>query len=479
MHEKNVLDAVERTDLQRAYTVLICDLVGLRFGRDGKPDSSEVHSHIVAKGGVFHTTALGNKAGLEGGRVHFFYQPELSTREELIEAASVGRYDAVIAAATFLPAETVFPRAGVRIGTGTGNMCSHSWGGTNGDGGTAVLMNTPGINSRATAQMVMKAILKVLPDLPVGRLHDRVARGEFDTGRDLCDYPTEKLEGKTIAIIGYGNIGREVAKLARAFGIRVVFHARARHRDWIEAEGFNFAPSAAEAAEGAHILSVHVGLGKYDMQTGRYANAELVGADVLSRMHYGAVLVNYDRGELVDVQALDDALSSGRLRHAAIDADLFKDASTGSLSGPMVPYLRLVAKHGAKLELLPHAAADTDHPSRVAGAKQAVDQIFDVLCHRLVTNGKGSVPPGFVFQEESAPSGIGRVTAGDLLKITAQECSELAALCRRQGQLWKSFSSAQTRERRELVAVNGGELIRLINRFVFEAERHNLRGPYS
>lgn len=475
---KTNLDAAEQVDPQSVYTVLICDLVGLRFGTDGKPDPSEVRAHIEAKGGRFHAQALGSRVGLEHDRVHFFYQPELGTREELIEAAGDGRYDAVIAAATFLPAETVFPLAGVRIGAGTGNMGSRSWGGGSGDGGTAVLMNTPGINSRATAQMVMKAILKVLPDLPVDTLHDRVARGAFDTGRELPSFPTEKLEGKTIAIIGYGNIGREVAKLARAFGMRVVIHARPRHRDWIEGEGFAYAADLGDAAEGADVLSVHVGLGKQDAQTDRYANAGLIGPDVLSRMNKGAVLINYDRGELVDVRALDDALSSGQVRHAAIDADLFRDASTGSLSGPMLPYLDLVERHGGKLELLPHAAADTDHPSRVAGARQAVDQIFDVICRKSVTNAKGTVPPGYSSLGAITPAGVGPVTARDLLKLNARECSDLADLCERQTRVWKALSNARPDERSKLVAEQGEELVRLINRFCVGVDKSNLRGPY-
>ena len=471
--------AAEPIDPQSVYAVLICDLVGLRFGPDGKPDPSEVRAHIEAKGGRFHAAALGDKADLEHGRVHFFYQPDLSTREDLIEAAGDGRYDAVIAAATFLPIETVFPLAGVRIGAGTGNMGARSWGGGSGEGGTAVLMNTPGINSRATAQMAMKAILKVLPDLPVDRLHERVARGDFDTGRELRDFPTEKLEGKTLAVIGYGNIGREVAKLARAFGMRVVIHARPRHRDWVEAEGFAFAPDLIDAADGADVLSVHVGLGKQDAQSGRYANAGLIGKDVLSHMNKGAVLVNYDRGELIDVVALGDALETGQVRHAAIDADLFRDASTGRLSGPMLPYLDLVARHGARLELLPHAAADTDHPSRVAGAKQAVDQLFDVICRKSVTNAKGTVPPGYLSLGATTPPGVGPVTADHLLKLTSSECSELADVCDRQSRLWKALSDTSPAERGRIVAEQGEDLVRLINRFCLLAEKLNLRGPYQ
>ncbi len=110
-------------------------------------------------------------------------------------------------------------------------MGSASWGGGNGTGGSAPLMNTPSFNSRATAQMTMKALLKTTPDLPVDKMHEMVVAGDFDTGKQLRDFPTEKLEGKRMAIIGYGNIGREVAKLAQAFGMNVSVYARKAHKD--------------------------------------------------------------------------------------------------------------------------------------------------------------------------------------------------------------------------------------------------------
>ncbi|MGZ2460034.1 NAD(P)-dependent oxidoreductase [Rhizobium sp. IY2] len=402
--------AARKEDPARAYTVLIADLVGLRFDAGGQPDHSEIKAYIEEKGGVFHLGALGDRSTLEKGRVHFFYQPNLSTEAEILPQTDRGQYDALIAAATFIPKASVFPLGGVRIGAGTGNMGSASWGGGNGEGGNAPLMNTPGINSRATAQMAIKAILKVVPDLPVDRLHRMVAGGDFDTGRQLKDFPTAKLEGRKIAILGYGNIGREVAKLAKAFGMKVAIYARQHHQRWIEAEGFDYAKTPVEAASGADILSVHIGLGRLDGSTGVYSNAGTVDAKVLGAMKDGAVLVNYDRGEVVDVAALDEALSSGKIAHAAIDADLFKDAATGKLSGPILPYLPLEERHKGKLELLPHAAADTDHPSRVNGAKQAVDQIFDVIRFKSVTNLKGDLPEGYVSAGSRTPAGIGRVT---------------------------------------------------------------------
>ena len=63
----------------------------------------------------------------------------------------------------------------------------------------------------------------------------------------------------------------------------------------------------------------------------------LVDDSVISGMNDGAIIINYDRGEVVDAGALDKALTSGKVRYACIDADLFKNAETGELSGPMVP----------------------------------------------------------------------------------------------------------------------------------------------
>jgi hypothetical protein len=156
-------------DPSRAYKVLIADLVGLRFDKKGKPDPSAVKAYVAEKGGVFHDGPQSPKKAYAPGKIHFFYMPDLSTEAEILPLTSKGQYDAVIAAATFLPKDALFALGGVRIGAGTGNMQCACWGGGNGAGGTAPLMNTPSFNSRATAQMTMKALLKVLPDLPMSR----------------------------------------------------------------------------------------------------------------------------------------------------------------------------------------------------------------------------------------------------------------------------------------------------------------------
>ncbi|MEL6290086.1 MAG: NAD(P)-dependent oxidoreductase, partial [Pseudomonadota bacterium] len=468
-------------DPDRAYKVLIADLVGLRFGEDGEPDPSEVAAHIEACGGKFHRTDQSEAGALEPGTVHFFYQPHLSRAEEIIPVTEEGQYDALIAAATFMPAEARFAEGGVRIGAGTGNMACACWGGGDGAGGEAPLMNTPSFNSRATAHMTLKALLKVMPDLPVEELHARVIDGSFDTGKHLRDFPTEKLEGKKIAVIGFGNIGREVARLAKAFGMKVSVHARERHWDWIESEGFTYAESVQVAAAGADVISPHTGLGARN-EAGAFANAGLIDDAVLGAMNHGAVVINYDRGEVIDAGALDRALESGQVRYAGIDADLFVDASDGGLSGPMVPYREIEARHRGKMELLPHAAADTEHVSRVEGAKQAVDQILGCIRHRRVVNLKGALPDGYSDGGAQTVNGVGRVTPQRLAGVAAdaEAAKFLRALAEEMSAIWGALHATHDADRRaELLASYGADLVAASNRYTAMMDELGLQGPYA
>jgi lactate dehydrogenase-like 2-hydroxyacid dehydrogenase/phosphoserine aminotransferase len=443
--------------------ILICDLVGLKFGKNRKPDHSEVKAHIESKGGMFFDRAWKASDKLAAGKLHFFYVPGISTEADILPLAGQGQYDAVIAAATHLPKDAKFQFGGVRIGTGTG---------------TAPLMNTPSFNTRATAQMAMKALLRVLPDLPTDELHKRSVAGRFDTGKNLKDFPTEKLEGKTIAIIGYGNIGRELAKLASAFHMKVKIHARPRHREWIESEGFAFCATEEEAATGADVLSIHTGLGPYDAKAKRFANEGEVNFEVLKRLNKGSVVLNYDRGECVDAKALDRAMKAGIVRFAAIDADLFKDRK-GKLSGPLVPYLPLAKKYKGRVELLPHAAADTEHVSRVEGAKQAVDQIFDAILHKRLTNLKGTVPEGYTLAGAKTVAGVGRVAANDVARIDGKELVELRSLSESMAGIWGALSATDAAGRAELSKRHGKKLLLSVNRYASLLRKLGIEGPFE
>jgi len=472
---------MQHYDSGRTYRILICDLISLKSGPDGRPDCSELRRHIEAEGCCFHEDAAMSPADVVAKGIHFFYKPDLNAEDEFLAEAGGGLYDAVIAAATVVPADAIFPEGGVRIGAGTGNMRSLSWcGKPGGVDGTAPLMNTPGINSRATAQMVMKAILRFVPDLPFDDLHTQVLAGEFDTGRDLRHFATETLEGKRIAVLGYGNIGREVARLASAFGMRPVIYARAAHRRWIESEGFDYAETPIEAARGADILSIHLGLGPLDSQTQRPANAGLVGDAMLKALGSGALLINFDRAELVDAVALSRALDEGSVRFAAIDADVFSDVETGVVTGPLAPYLALAQRHPGRLLLLPHAVADTDHPARVRGAKQAVDQILEAIRFRRLANVKDAVPPGYSTVSRRPVVGIGSVTAASLSTLETQDIARLAALAGELGASWEKIGkAADAPEREALCRMLGDSLVLAGNQYASLIRKRGLHGPFS
>lgn len=134
-----------------------------------------------------------------------------------------------------------------------------------------------------------------------------VKRGDWSDGRQFCllDYPIMELAGKTLGIIGYGDLGRETARLAAAFGMKI---AVAQSFSGRSHEG---RVPLSELLLQSDVVSLHCPL---TPQT-----EKLVDAAFLSQMKPGALLINTSRGGLVDEQALADALRSGQLGGAGLD----------------------------------------------------------------------------------------------------------------------------------------------------------------
>lgn len=119
-------------------------------------------------------------------------------------------------------------------------------------------------------------------------------------------YATDELCGKTIGLIGYGHIGRAVARIAQAFGLSVLVYTRTPGTD----AAVTFV-TLAELLSRSDIVSLHCPLTP--------ATRGLIGEDTLKLCKPGAFLVNTSRGAVVDEQALRAALDSGRLSGAALD----------------------------------------------------------------------------------------------------------------------------------------------------------------
>ncbi len=134
-----------------------------------------------------------------------------------------------------------------------------------------------------------------------------VKQGEWSAARQFCllDYPIMELAGKTLGIIGFGDLGRETARLAEAFGMEI---AVAQSFSGASHEG---RLTLNELLPRADVLSLHCPL---TAQT-----EKLVNAAFLAQMKAGALLINTARGGLIDESALADALRSGHLGGAGLD----------------------------------------------------------------------------------------------------------------------------------------------------------------
>ena len=166
-----------------------------------------------------------------------------------------------------------------------------------------IVTNVPAYSSPTVAQFTMALLLEIC--LHVGH-HSRVVHeGKWSACRDFAfwDYPLMELQGKTIGIVGYGSIGKEVAKVAQAFGMKVL--AYSRHG----AEGFH--TELDELYAKADIVSLHCPL--------TAENTGMINASTIAKMKDGVIILNTARGGLINEGDLREALLSGKVYAAASD----------------------------------------------------------------------------------------------------------------------------------------------------------------
>lgn len=168
--------------------------------------------------------------------------------------------------------------------------------------------NIPAYSTRSVAQFTFALLLELCHH--VGE-HDRsVHAGDWSACPDFCYWNTPQiaLEGKTLGIYGFGRIGRAVAAIAPAFGMRVLVFSR--HPDVQSNAEVRFVDAGTLFAQ-SDVLSLHCPLTD--------ETRHLINRESLARMKDGAMLINTARGPLVDEAALRDALRSGKLAGAAVD----------------------------------------------------------------------------------------------------------------------------------------------------------------
>jgi len=171
-----------------------------------------------------------------------------------------------------------------------------------------VVTNIPAYSTMSVAQNVFALILEATNH--VGEFTRENHAGRWSKCPDFCwwDSPLSELAGKTMGIVGFGNIGSAVARIAQAFGMRVITSS-SKPQEMLP-EGVEKS-SLEKLFSDADVVSLHCPL------TDDTRN--LVNPERISLMKRDAILINTGRGPLVDEAALADALREGRIRSAGLD----------------------------------------------------------------------------------------------------------------------------------------------------------------
>jgi D-3-phosphoglycerate dehydrogenase / 2-oxoglutarate reductase len=210
--------------------------------------------------------------------------------------------------------------------------------------------NCPGKNSIAVAELVMGLLLacdRRIPDQVSDLRQGRWNKGEYSKARGLY--------GRRLGIVGLGQIGREIASRARAFGMRVIAWSRSLTHEEADALGLVYAQTPLEVAHHADAVTINVA-----------ANAEtrhLVNAQFLAAMRPGSYLINTSRGSVVDEAALARAIEEKKIRAGL---DVFQDEPAGGSGAFANPIVQAPGVYGTH-----HVGASTDQ-AQVAIAHEVI-----------------------------------------------------------------------------------------------------------
>ena len=213
--------------------------------------------------------------------------------------------------------------------------------------------NVPGYSTYSVAQMTFSLLLAICQ---CAQRYDRAVKAGYWQLGIPAEYgllPQVELLGKTFGVYGYGSIGRQTARIAKAFGMEVLVCTRTVRPEYA-ADGVEFVDFDTLLAR-SDVLSLHC--------PATPATRGLMSREALAKMKPGAILLNTARGALVDEEAVADALESGKL--AFYGADAFA-------TEPLPLQSRLRSLPGAVLT--PHIAWTT---------KEALQRLMDITTGNL------------------------------------------------------------------------------------------------
>ena len=195
--------------------------------------------------------------------------------------------------------------------------------------------NAVGYSTYSVAETTICSALSLLRE--VTYYDNYFKSGEYAKSERIFNFdrPTAQLRGKRWGIIGMGNIGREVARLAEAFGCDVAYFSTSgveRNEEYNKL-------SLNELLNSSDVISIHCPLNE--------RTQNLISAEELAMMKKSAILINVARGGIVNEAALAEALNSGNLRGAALDVFTSEPLRESPLYNLQNPYRLLASPHNA------------------------------------------------------------------------------------------------------------------------------------
>ncbi|MFN8515907.1 MAG: D-glycerate dehydrogenase [Chloroflexia bacterium] len=169
------------------------------------------------------------------------------------------------------------------------------------------ICNTPGVLTEATADAAFALLMAMARRLPEGIAYVRAGEWKFWQPLLLLGHD---INGATLGIVGFGRIGQAVARRARGFNMRVLYHSRNRRPEAEQELGATHVPLDTLLRE-SDFVSLHTPLSA--------DTRHLIGERELGLMKRDAILVNTARGGVVDTEAVTAALRAGRIAGAALD----------------------------------------------------------------------------------------------------------------------------------------------------------------
>lgn len=193
-----------------------------------------------------------------------------------------------------------------------------------------VVCNTPGYGRGAVAQMAAALLFAIARNVSVFDDYLKTVGWNDRSDPNICAVRQMELTGKTLGIIGLGDIGYAFARIAMAMDMNILAYNRTPKRE-LECAQLRYADLDTVLRE-SDIISVHCPL--TDQTRG------LIGADAIAKMKDGSILINTSRGAILDEQAVIAALDSGKLY--AVGADVFSQEPCGK-DNPLACHPRCVA----------------------------------------------------------------------------------------------------------------------------------------